>query len=211
VDRPGEAGALSADLGMIWQLWKRRQNVMTSWKIVAVFVAAALTGCATKGDLQELRTQVATTESTVKASETSIKSIEEKLTAQDARLAEAEKSQLLTAKQLSDATDRLAALAQTQTQVAKQLADLDAQLKTLDESIAKAAGRMDKNEAQITNLNNQANAWDTDLKLVKDQMVKLNATVGKANTMYRKNLENMRDVYKRQFEAVSEILEKEKE
>ncbi len=183
----------------------------TSWKIVAVFVAAMLTGCASKGDLQELRTQVATTESSAKASETNIKAIEEKLTAQDARLAETEKSQLLAAKQLSDAADRLAALAQAQTEVAKQMADLDARLKAFDESIAKTAGRMEKNEAQITNLNNQANACDTDLKLVKDEMVKLNATVGKANTMYRKNLENMRDVYKRQFEAVSEILEKEKE
>ena len=152
--------------------------MMASWKLVAVFVAATLTGCATKGDLQELRAQVAATESSAKASETSIKSMEEKLTAQDARLAEAEKSQLLAAKQ--------------QTEVAKQMADLEVRMKALDESIAKSVGRMDKNEAQITNLNNQANAWDTDLKLVKDEMVKLNSTVGKASTMYRKNLENMR-------------------
>jgi hypothetical protein len=27
--------------------------------------------------------------------------------------------------------------------------------------------------------------------------------------MYRKNLENMREIYKRQFEAVSEILDKQ--
>ena len=182
----------------------------TYWRVLALFVGAALTGCATTGDLEAVRKQLATTQSSVQACETNIKSIEEKLTAQDARLTEAEKSQSLAVKQLSDATDRLAALGQTQTQAAKELADMEAQLKAVAESMAKTVGRMDKSEAQVATLKNQANAWDTDLKLVKDEMVKLDGTVTKANTMYRKNLENLRDVYKREFEAVSEMLEKEK-
>jgi chromosome segregation ATPase len=204
VARPGEAGALIAGPSMTRPILKRRWNVTTGWKIPAVLVAAALSGCATKGDLEALRTQVAATQSSAQASETSIKSIEEKLSAHETRLAEAEKSE-------SAAADRLAELAQTQSQVVKQLADLDVRLKALDDNIAKAAGRMDKDEAQITALTGQANAWDTDLKLVKDEMVKLNGTVAKASQTYRKNLENMRDIYKRQFEAVSEMLEKEKE
>jgi chromosome segregation ATPase len=216
MDRPGEAVALNADPGLTRPLWKRRQNVVTSWKIVAVFVAVALTGCATKGDLEDLRKEVAATESSAQASETHIKSIEEKLAghenmllSQDARLAEAEKALVLAEKRFSDAADRHAALAEAQTQMAKQLAETGARLKALDDSITKAVGQLDKDEAQIAKLNNDTKTWAADLQVVKDETVKLHAEADKTKAMYRKNLENMREIYKRQFEAVSEILEKE--
>jgi chromosome segregation ATPase len=182
-----------------------------SGKIVAVLMAAALTGCASKGDLEDLRKEVNASEANIKAIDDKVSGHENRLLAQDARLAEAEKSVALATKQFSEAAEHSSALAQEQAQLAKQLADIQARVKTLDESLAKASGQLDKDETQIANLTNETKTWNADLKDVKDETAKLNAAVTRANATYRKSLENLRDIYKRQFEAVSEILDSDKE
>lgn len=188
--------------------------VRAMWVVcVGVVASIVLAGCASSGDLGKVNERLGSLEEKVaadlEASAASVKKTEEGISAADARLADMEKkvNGKLSAveAELSNMQRSLKAIGDD----LKKLSDnLAAYRSATDTSLQALTKRLEKTETDSAEATKQLPIVKAEITKFNAQFKQMSASINAAQALTKKNLENTRDIYKMQFLALEEILQK---
>jgi tetrahydromethanopterin S-methyltransferase subunit G len=180
---------------------------------VGVLASVILAGCASSGDVGKVNERLGSLEEKVaadlKASAVSVKKTEEGISAADARLGDMEKKvegklSAVEAK-LSNMQRLLKAIGDDMKKLSD---DVAAYRATTDTDLQALTKRLEKTEADSAEASKQLPIVKAEISKFNAQFKEMSAAVNAAQALTKKNLENARDIYKMQFLALEEILQK---
>ncbi len=160
---------------------------MTRWMMLLCLACAIVVpaGCATRGQVTEINTHVGKLSARVDADE-------KQAADRSARIEALEKQQALLAGRL-DALEKLAGAMDVRLIAIEKLSiDLDARIKNAEKLSSEAA--------------KQEQATAAELEAVKVEVKQVAGIATKSHELFIKSMENLRELYKRQYDAIDEIL-----
>ena len=176
---------------------------------VTLLAACILSGCASSGSLKAVEAQTAELDARLNTVQETMKTVSDGLKKMETTLQNATKKldEQVTAQntKLAGISDSVkAALGD----VKKLDADLAALRKDTDTRFQASAKRAGKTETDIASAGQQIAAFKADIARFDSQFKQIGSAVGQAQKLILKNLENARDIYKTQFLALDELLQK---
>lgn len=161
-------------------------------------LAAGLGGCVSRGELTKLDTKIEANKAELAAMKKTLGSTDETVTALDKKV-----DAMNTA--LTEMQSSLKAISGDVQSVQQKLAAVE---KDLDARVAEAKKLAKNAQGDATIAIKQLPAVRAEITNFSKQFEKMNASIGKSQEMLVKSLENARDIYKTQFLALEEVLEK---
>ena len=179
---------------------------------VGLLALVLLAGCASSGDLAKVSARLDTLEGKVaddlKASKLNAETTAKGVAAADERLKVVETKVDKKASALEAGLSNMQlSLKRTADDMAKVQEEMTAFRSTIDTQLAAMTKRAVKTEADAATATKQLPAVQAEIAKFKLQFKQMDASVGKAQAMILKNLENAREIYKRQYLALDEVLQ----